>query len=233
MTLPDTHHLPLRLTSVLEASELPHQNPSRTLTFIQEVVIALQHLFKLAIVSKVDKNMKSGDSDEPIMLEKFQLFYYVNSVLRGIYRLAIFKETLSEVNRETLGPLLVALLPSISRYVNQETAPFTSYNILVGCQVRSGLQFLLDDYGNFPTISRHVGEATLQSYLERWRQSNELALAAYDNRFVEFKSDSKERYSVKDIYEEEVERLPLSHVWWYHMMMEFSHGKKDVVLKEK
>jgi hypothetical protein len=122
----------------------------------------------------------------------------------------------SEVDRRALGPLLRTSLPALVLRVQEDGKYFTDKRLTHACKVRSGLQFLLDDYGDFPAESHHdEGDGrekeTLAKALSEHLQH--MDLVEYDGQFIRLKHRASYHYRSRG-HDKMVQRMPEHHIWW-------------------
>ena len=94
--------------------------------------------------------------------------YLAKDVLQSVYYLAIKKQSLSEYYKKEIGPLLEICLPAIFLHIESEMDSFPSAPFKRILELRSGLQYLLDDYKHFPATNGLLETSLLkfQSELE-------------------------------------------------------------------
>jgi hypothetical protein len=163
--------------------------------------------------------------------EKLKVFDDIKSVLIRIYRMTMDGYIIDEVDRYMVGPLVFNVLPIIRWFVKwNDDDMIATYKIEYECAIRSGLQFLMDNYGDFP-IARDTRETLAQS-LHQWRTT--LDLSKYDERFTKFASDPDYKLNHKRLYSISP-RVPTHHWWWKKVSFtnDEKNGDEDVDEKEE
>jgi hypothetical protein len=153
--------------------------------------------------------------ENPTSLTVDMLSHTCEMILLHLYGIAMEKEIINEADRQVVGPLLHVCLPALRWYMNWLTnvCHNETYKMRYVCAARSGLQFLLDDYGAFPTYHHDGSGGTLETPLTLWRAQAQVDLIGYDAQFVQFTPVDDYSWDSEEFYHE-AQQVPPHHVWW-------------------
>jgi hypothetical protein len=163
--------------------------------------------------------------------EKLKVFDDIKYVLIRIYYMTMDEDIIDEVDRYMVGPLVFNVLPIIRWFVkwdDEDDDMIVTYKIEYECTIRSGLQFLMDNYDDFP-LARDTRETLAQSLLQ-WRAT--LDLSEYDERFTKFASDPVYKLNRKRLYNISP-RVPPHHWWWKKVSFTNDEKNRDEDVDEK
>ena len=171
-----------------------HQWTLATMTFFnvctEKLIERLRHLVQL-------KSIPETNHDEEL------LRYFGGKVLISFYHVGLAGYRFSNDERRIVGPLLQTALPRLNvKLYHEKFSSAWSYKF--ACAIRSGLQYLLDDYASFPTP-----DGILQEALTPWVQ--EFNLKEYDDCFRHHQPNGFSR--IPDL-SSDIKRVPHSHWWW-------------------
>ncbi|XP_041975606.1 uncharacterized protein LOC121730566 [Aricia agestis] len=126
-------------------------------------------------------------------------------VLDLIYDLGTDKTVISDENKAIIGPLLESSIKSIEIDVKSSALKYRRRLDTEALRKRSALQFLIDDFGDFPTKTQG------KKFSEYFSDINEL-IAILDDLISKWKGrqDPDDPSSDRD----EADDLPDSHTWW-------------------
>jgi len=128
---------------------------------------------------------------------------YTEKIFVTLYCLRQELHQFSDDERRIVGPLLQTALPRLNvKLYHEKFSSAWSYKF--ACAIRSGLQYLLDDYASFPTP-----DGILQEALTPWVQ--EFNLKEYDDCFRHHQPNGFSH--IPDLYSD-IKRVPHSHWWW-------------------
>ena len=144
----------------------------------------------LAVLTRADLD----DSDGAII----DVFYNLYEV--GLVRVEIVDHT----DRNSIASLLKTVLPNMKTFVEDETDTFPSTTFECSCVVRSGLQFLLDNYRDFPTLNKS---------LEEFKSS--LDLEEFDDCFENYTPGIFDISIDLQLVSTQIEKLPSHHYRWW------------------
>lgn len=147
--------------------------------------------------------------DEDLTLTHIEeISYQAASLLRTIYTVELLGVKFTRTEREIIGPLVKSALFAIENWIDLSADSFPPhYNLAHSKRERSGLQFLLDNYADFPTgesetVADLLGNLRETTDLEGWDKRLHRAPFSVNFDIVEF-----------DIPDQEKLRLPRTH-WW-------------------
>jgi len=172
-----------------------HQRTLATMTFFnvctEKLIKRLMHLVQLKIIPETNH-------DEEL------LRYFGGKVLISFYHVGLAGYRFSNDERRIVGPLLQTALPRLNVKLYHEIDEFPTSSYRNVCIIRSGLQYLLDNYSSFPTPN-----GVLQEALTSWVK--ELDLQRYDDCLASYEEDPHQPVGNLSYY---VYRTPNHHWWW-------------------
>lgn len=130
------------------------------------------------------------------------------TLLRALYKVHTSGAEYTRKDKERVGPLVEPALSAITNWIGLTVDRFPPHrNIAHSKRERSGLQFLLDDYKDFPSVGSKTIADSLKSFrisadIEEWDEKLKDPSFTADFEIVEF-----------DLTEDEKLKLPQSH-WW-------------------
>ena len=129
-----------------------------------------------------------------------QVFFTLYHMCREGYRF-------SDADRRMVGPLLQTTLPRLRFQLFSEIANFPKSFYHKACAIRSGLQYLLDQYPIFPQ-SGGVFKEALEQLVEH------LDLEDYDACFKGYRPDLYNHH-IDHLLATDILQMPKSHWWWH------------------
>ena len=88
----------------------------------------------------------SSDNSETLLLKQLHL---ADLIFFAIFDLEIEEVLVTEEQKDKLGPLIHQSLPYLEACIDNEALNFPTSSFESACYLRSGLQFLLDNYSNY------------------------------------------------------------------------------------
>ena len=137
--------------------------------------------------------------------------YKAEKVLLEFYSHGGHELRVSEDVKKSTGTLIELCLPALYNKMELESDLFPTSSLRCACQIRSGLQYLLDgSYRHFPTVN-----GLLETSLMRFQSElySELNLAEYDKALSNYVPDFWSDTGVPDSAVTS-RRHPNNHVWW-------------------
>lgn len=97
-------------------------------------------------------------------VEYLKIIKLVNEYLEILYEIEIQQIKLSESDKNIIGPLIYESLIPLSIWISHTTEDLSKYNLYK--EQRSGLQFLLDNYQDFPDGTGKLLKDAFKEFLE-------------------------------------------------------------------
>jgi hypothetical protein len=151
-------------------------------------------------------NILEQHNNVPEDSETVAMMNMAEKVLIVLYRMSVSGVVIQDADKVVIGPLLELCLPALKLKAELEMDKFPYSSFVCACTLRSGLQYLLDEYGSLP-----CSEGTLELPLNRMR--TELDLDHYDTLLSTYVADIYD--PVGNRYLEEGSKVPESHHWWH------------------
>ena len=138
--------------------------------------------------------------------DKCKLDHYAEKVFRTLFKIGQSHYRFTDDDQKTLGPLMETALPQLIHKIHSEIIGFLTPSFVTICTIRSGLQYLLDDYTQFPTSTGNL-EASLK------RMMSGVDMLEYDYNLKHYELEPYDFYDDKEI-SHEIQLAPRSHWWW-------------------
>jgi hypothetical protein len=189
--------------------------------YVSELMQQLSTMTKKKVSDVEEANEEDEESD---MLA-------VEEILINFYQIGIrpMGERFSDDDWLTLGSLLYPHLPDIRRYVKWTVKHFTTLNIVHACRIRSGLEFLMNNYANYPIDPRRRDGRKMAIVLFDFRYHPEVV--DFDACLAEYVSNDGQECKFDVVFVKSIAFIvPHWHEWWRSVgdkMMTFCDGKAD------
>ena len=146
----------------------------------------------------------SGETCSP------KLAHRAEDVLVKFFEIGKKRSSFTADEKRTVGPLIKAVLPALELKVDREIRRFPTTAFETVCACRSGLQYLLDDYRDFPTSAEKGSIILLAEDLEKFAES--LDLEEYDDSFRNYQVNE---FDPAIDVSAEITKVLKSHWWWW------------------
>lgn len=137
-------------------------------------------------------------------------YHLAERVFFDIYDLGISGHVFSEDEKNELGPLLGIVMPNLEFCIRREYFHFPTSSYKSACYVRSGLQYLRDNYRDFPNL-----DGTLDTAIREWLDDSAVDYEEYDDWFKVFRGDPYEYDIHFGSEDEDADSRDPSHTWWH------------------
>ena len=171
---------------------------------VEKLIERLRHLVQL-------KSIPETRQDEEL------LRYFGGKVLISLFHAGQAGYRFSDDERRIVGPLLEMALLNLEEKLYHEIDEFPTSSYHNVCSIRSGLQYLLDDYLLFPTP-----DGDLQHTLTLWVP--QLDLKRYDNYLWNYKPYPHQSVDDSSYH---IHQTPNHHWWWRRKFTSSTFSKEE------
>ena len=143
--------------------------------------------------------------------------YFAEEVLFTIFDIEINLINLLENEKKKIGPLIIKSLRCIEECIDNETLNFLTSTISSACFLRSGVQFLIDNYENYFDNE----DFDLETVAKTIKQFEiDLDLQDIDHHLKSYTFHDYDYFPEEDIarVKEKLEKINVkNHPWWYEI----------------
>lgn len=149
-------------------------------------------------------------------------------IFYDLYEIGIAKQDFTEEEKRTIGNLFASVMPKLEVCIDREIFQFPTSSFKAACIIRSGLQYLVENYTDFPTGDNTFTTTTLRNS-KHWL-TDKIDWDEYRKCFENFRADpfGVDCYSDSDD-EEEVECRERTHYWWFPSMRHDDDGASEIM----
>lgn len=132
-----------------------------------------------------------------------------NLALSSIFTIGLKRITFTEEDKRTIGPLIANSIEPIKRSIFKISCRYHTRLGSFILQRRSSLQFLIDNYSDFPVGPSHLADVFLQLNLDE-------SVGILDALILKLSDTYDSDEGASDRGSCGASSVPQSHVWWLH-----------------